>query len=87
VVQLHGDEHTPAALAAFGLLHRLTGGHFHTYRSQDLVRGRTWFMVPVLDNGSPFYRNKKGTDRVSRMVSVELLAGTVSGWRAPVLHA
>jgi hypothetical protein len=44
-------------------------------------------MVPALDNGSPFYRNKKGTDCVSGMVSVELLQRRVPGWRAPVLHA
>jgi hypothetical protein len=54
---------------------------------QDLGGGRTWLMVPALDNGSPFYRNKKGTDSVPGMVSIELLPGMVPGWRAPVLHA
>jgi hypothetical protein len=64
----------------------LFSGHFHAYRSQDLGGGRTWFMVLARDNGSPFYRNKKGVDSMAGMVSVESLPGTVQDWRAPVLH-
>lgn len=43
-------------------------------------------MVLARDNGSPFYRNKKGVDSMAGMVSVESLPGTVQDWRAPVLH-
>ena len=44
-------------------------------------------MAPTLDNGSPFYRNKNGTDSLSGMVSVELLPGTAPSWKGLVLHA
>jgi hypothetical protein len=47
------------------------------------------FVYPEPDDLSvtvDWYRNKKGTDSVSGMLSVEQLPGAVPGWRAPVLH-
>jgi hypothetical protein len=49
----------------------LFSGHFRTGRYQDLGGGRSWFMAPALDNGSPWFRNRKGADSQARMISVE----------------
>ena len=64
----------------------LFSGHFHTGRYQDLGGGRSWFMAPALDNGSPWFRNRKGVDSQTGMLSVELTPGIAPGWRRLVLH-
>jgi hypothetical protein len=64
----------------------LFSGHYHTMRAQDLGGGRTWIMCPSMDNGSSFYRHKKGTDSMPGLVSVELTPAQAPHWRGLVLH-
>ena len=65
----------------------LFSGHFHTYRHQDLGGGRSWFMAPAVDNGSPCFRNRKDVDSRSGMISVELTPGIPPERHGLVLHA
>ena len=70
-----------------GLADILFSGHFHTFRSQDLGGGRTWFQIPSCDGGSSWFTNKRGTESVPGLVSVELTPGQSPLWRGLVLHA
>ncbi len=69
-----------------GMADALWLGHFHTFRSQDLGGGRTWFQIPSVDGGSAWFTNKRGTESVPGLVSVELTPDQSPLWRGLVLH-
>ena len=53
----------------------------------DLGGGRTWFQIPSCEGGSSWFTNKRGTESVPGLVSVELTPGQSPLWRGLVLHA
>jgi hypothetical protein len=61
-------------------------GHFHHLIVKNIGASRTWFQCPAMDNGSAHFRNRKGDEVPSGMISVELTPGASPGWTGIAFH-
>lgn len=64
----------------------LITGHFHHLIVKNIGAARTWFQCPAMDNGSAHFRNRKGDEVPSGMISVELTPSATPGWRGLEFH-
>jgi predicted phosphodiesterase len=71
--------------AEVGSAQILLSGHFHHLRVESISKTKTWFQVPALDNGSPWFKNRKGADAPAGMISFRL-EKSAPYWSALQLH-
>lgn len=64
----------------------LLTGHYHHLRVESISKTKTWIQVPATDNGSPWFKNKRGSDAPAGMISFRLTPGLRPYWTALVPH-
>ncbi|HEY2639798.1 MAG TPA: hypothetical protein VGI66_07915 [Streptosporangiaceae bacterium] len=58
--------------AEVGSAQLLLSGHYHHLRVESISKDKTWMQVPALDNGSPWFKNRKGADAPGGLISLRL---------------